>query len=191
MILPLLHHCLQPQRSCYWWLTIGKVPMPSTRTASMLEQHDIKPVFVHADVHELEYNSAGTLYSAMMEVFTLATGSSWTDVHRKQEYCTDIPLDFPLSPTIGITGHQDNGSNISQRVNPMPPVIPEMGLGIVLWTTATTMFWYTRKPNGGLVRSTNGGSSRQALQPVLSGSTNWLTPWKQDPSSASTFACWS
>lgn len=143
------------------------------------------PPYVHADVHDLEYNSAGVLYSANDGGISQYNGTLWID--RTPTGTRNIAQIYriglsAITANRWITGHQDNGSNIYNGTT-YNASFPGDGLDCFIdWNNNNNLF--TETPNGGLVRSTNGGASWSSASSGISGSANWLCPWKQNPQAA-------
>ncbi|MCC6372627.1 MAG: T9SS type A sorting domain-containing protein [Bacteroidia bacterium] len=136
------------------------------------------PPYVHADVHDLEYTSAGVLYSASDGGISQYTGTSWTDVTGNRNIAQIYRIG--ISSTNGnlwITGHQDNGSNIYNGTT-YNASFPGDGLDCFI-DKANNNNLFTETPYGGLVKSTNGGVSWSSASSGITGSSNWLCPWKQ------------
>ena len=143
------------------------------------------PPYVHADVHDLEYNSAGVLYSANDGGIYYYTGTSWTDITSTRNISQIYRIGLSsTSANYWITGHQDNGSNIYNGTT-YNASYPGDGLDCFVDRTNNNNL-FTETPNGGLVKSTNGGASWSSASAGLSGSVNWLCPWKQDPQTPNT-----
>jgi hypothetical protein len=143
------------------------------------------PPYVHADVHDLEYTSTGTLYSTNDGGTYQYTGTSWTDVTGSRNIAQMYRIGCSaISANKWITGHQDNGSNIYNN-GTYSASYPGDGMDCFIdRTNDNNMFAST--PNGGYVKSTNGGASWTSASSGLTGNTNWVSPWKQDPVTATT-----
>jgi hypothetical protein len=146
------------------------------------------PPYVHADVHDLEYNSLGVLYSANDGGTSFYTGSAWTDITGTRNIAQIYRIGLSgTSANYWITGHQDNGSNIYNGTT-YNASYPGDGLDCFVDRTNNNNL-FAETPNGGLVKSTNGGASWTSASAGLSGNVNWLCPWKQDPQTANTIYC--
>lgn len=143
------------------------------------------PPYVHADVHDLEYTATGVLYSANDGGIYYHTGTSWTDITSTRNIAQIYRIGTSaISANKWITGHQDNGSNIYNGTT-YNASYPGDGMDCFIdRTNDNNMFAST--PNGGYVRSTNGGTSWSSATSGLTGGTYWVSPWKQDPSVAGT-----
>ncbi|MBA3663354.1 MAG: T9SS type A sorting domain-containing protein [Bacteroidetes bacterium] len=143
------------------------------------------PPYVHADIHDLEYTSTGTLYTTNDGGTYMYTGTAWTDKTGARNISQIYRIGCSaLSVNKWITGHQDNGSNIYNGTT-YNASYPGDGMDCFIdRTNDNNMFAAT--PNGGYVRSTNGGTSWGAANAGLSGNTYWVSPWKQDPTVATT-----
>jgi hypothetical protein len=143
------------------------------------------PPYVHADIHDLEYTSTGTLYSANDGGIYYYNGTSWPDITGTRNIAQMYRIGTSsLLPNKWITGHQDNGSNIYNGTT-YAASYPGDGMDCFIdRTNDNNMFAST--PNGGYVRSTNGGASWTGATSGLTGGTYWVSPWKQDPVTATT-----
>jgi hypothetical protein len=145
------------------------------------------PPYVHADVHNLAYNAAGVLYSANDGGTSEYNGTTWID--RVPTGTRNIAQIYRIglsgtSANYWITGHQDNGSNIYNGTT-YNASYPGDGLDCFVDRTNNSNL-FAETPNGGLVRSTNGGASWLSANSGITESANWLCPWKQDPQTANT-----
>lgn len=141
------------------------------------------PPYNHADIHELEYTSTGTLYSASDGGVSYYTGSNWVDITtpRNTSQIYKIGLSS-MSPNLWITGFQDNGTNIYNNGN---YTYSSGGDGMDCFIDRTNNNrMYCSLYNGAFRRSTNGGSSWSGFTTGLSGNAPWVSPWKQDPVNA-------
>ena len=143
------------------------------------------PPYVHADVHDLEYNSAGVLYSANDGGISYYNGTLWVDITGNRNIAQIYRIGLSaISPNYWITGHQDNGSNLYTGSAYLARY-PGDGMDCFIdWNNNNNLFAST--PNGGHVKSTNGGTSWTAANTGISQGGNWVTPWKQDPSVSGT-----
>ena len=143
------------------------------------------PPFIHADIHELEYSSTGTLYSTNDGGIYQYTGSSWTDLTAQRNIAQIYKIGLSsLTANLWITGHQDNGTNIKNGVNYTASLAGDGMDCFIDRTNDNTMFG--EQYNGSFNRSTNGGASWVAITAGLTGTGDWVTPWKQDPNVANT-----
>ncbi|MEI8136241.1 MAG: T9SS type A sorting domain-containing protein [Bacteroidota bacterium] len=146
------------------------------------------PPYIHADIHELEYTKTGTLYSSNDGGIFSYNGSSWPDLTANRNIAQMYKIGLSaITPNRWITGHQDNGTNIRTGVstNYIASLAGD-GMDCFIDRTAdNTMFG--EQYNGSLNRSFNGGASwTGCAPPAQSGTGAWVTPWKQDPQTAST-----
>ncbi len=139
--------------------------------------------YIHADQHEVEYTSAGVLYSANDGGIYSYNGTSWTDLTSPRNIAQMYKIGLStLSPNLWITGHQDNGSNI---YNSGTYNASHAGDGMDCFidrTNNNNMF--CAQPSGSFLRSTNGGASWGGATTGQSGGAGWVAPWKQDPAVA-------
>lgn len=141
--------------------------------------------YVHADIHDLTY-SGTTLYSANDGGVFRSTdgGTTWTDksanISNAQMY--GIGLSASSANTI-ISGHQDNGTNLTTNGTTWSEVNGGDGMLCFIDRTNNSIM-YSSIYNGQLYKSTNGGGSFSAIRTVTGG--GWVTPWLQDPNVATT-----
>jgi hypothetical protein len=138
------------------------------------------PPFVHADQHELEYTPTGTLYVTNDGGVSQYTGTSWIDRTSPRNISQIYKIGLStLTPSLWITGHQDNGTNI---YNGTTYAASYGGDGMDCFidrTNDNNMF--ASLYNGGFRRSANGGTTWSSAINGLSGGAAWVSPWKQDP----------
>ena len=141
--------------------------------------------YIHADQHEIEYNSAGVMYSANDGGIYSYNGSTWTDLTSPRNIAQIYKIGLStLSANMWITGHQDNGSNI---YNGTTYNASHAGDGMDCFIDRTNNSnIYCAQPSGTFLRSTNGGASWAAATTGQSGGAGWVAPWKQDPIAAAT-----
>ncbi|MBK9285598.1 MAG: T9SS type A sorting domain-containing protein [Sphingobacteriaceae bacterium] len=143
------------------------------------------PPYVHADHHELEYTTTGTLYSANDGGIFQYTGSSWTDLTSPRNIAQIYKIGLStLSPNLWITGHQDNGSNIYNNGTYNASMAGD-GMDCFIDRTNNNKM-YASYYSGQFQRSTNGGASWSSCTSGMSGNAGWVAPWKQDPVTAAT-----
>ena len=143
----------------------------------------LNPSYVHADVHEVEYTPAGTLFSTNDGGVYKFNGSTWADLTSPMNIAQQYRIG--LSGTTAdywITGHQDNGSNIH---TPLTYSASYCGDGMDCFLDRTSnLNAFSSTPNGGYRKSTDGGISWANCVTGLTGGTYWVSPWKQDPVAA-------
>ncbi len=141
--------------------------------------------FIHADVHYLEYTTAGTLHGTSDGAVYRYTGSAWTDIEGTMNISQIYKIGCSgVTANKCITGHQDNGSNIWNGASYNASLGGDGMDCFIDRTNDNNMF--AEQYNGQLKKSTNGGGSWGSCTSGLSGSANWVTPWKQDPQTANT-----
>lgn len=142
------------------------------------------PPYIHADHHELEYTTTGTLYSCNDGGIYQYTGSAWTDLTTPRNIAQIYKIGLSsLSPNLWITGHQDNGSNIYNNGTYNASMAGDGMDCFIDRTNNNNMFasYYS----GQFQKSTNGGGAWNACTTGMTGTAGWVAPWKQDPVSAS------
>ncbi len=141
------------------------------------------PAYVHADHHELEYTPSGVLYTCNDGGVSKYTGTAWTDLTNPRNIAQIYKIGLSsLSPNLWITGHQDNGSNIYNNGVYSASMAGDGMDCFIDRTNNNTMFasFY----NGAFMRSTNGGNTWGSVVNGLTGTGPWVSPWKQDPVTA-------
>lgn len=143
------------------------------------------PPYIHADHHCLSYNAAGTLYSANDGGIYVHTGTAWTDITSTRNIAQIYKIGISsLAPDLFITGHQDNGTNI---YNTGVYSASRAGDGMDCFIDRTNnSVMYSSTPYGAYKKSINGGSTWSTCTSGLSGTQGWVSPWKQDPVTATT-----
>ena len=143
------------------------------------------PPYLHADQHELEYTTTGTLYSTNDGGVYQYTGSQWNDLTAPRNIAQIYKIGLSaLSPNLWITGHQDNGSNIYNAGTYAASMAGDGMDCFIDRTNNSNMF--AAYSSGQFQKSTNGGASWGACTTGMTGGSLWVSPWKQDPVSAST-----
>jgi photosystem II stability/assembly factor-like uncharacterized protein len=141
------------------------------------------PPYVHADVHDLEYTSTGTLYSTNDGGVYFHTGTSWTDITANRNIAQIYRIGTSaLTANRWMTGHQDNGSNLYTGAAYLARY-PGDGMDCFIDRTNDNNL-FASTPSGGHVKSTDGGVNWSAANGGISQGGNWVTPWKQDPAVA-------
>jgi hypothetical protein len=142
--------------------------------------------YIHADIHELEYSTNGTLYSANDGGMFIYNGTSaWTDITAQRNIAQIYRIGLS-GTTVNkwITGHQDNGTNIKNGVNYTASLAGD-GMDCFIDRTNDN-YMYAEQFNGNIYRSTNGGVSWTPISSGVTGTGAWVTPWHQDPAVAAT-----
>ena len=143
------------------------------------------PPYVHADVHEVEYNTAGTLYSCNDGGIYQYTGTAWTDLSSPMNIAQQYRIGLSgTTPDYWITGHQDNGSNVYNGVTYAAKYCGDGMDCFIDRTNNNNMFCAT--PQGGFLLSTNAGTTWSSATTGMAGGAAWVAPWHQDPTTATT-----
>ncbi len=144
------------------------------------------PPFVHADQHELEYTSSGTLYVANDGGISERLGTGvWQDHTAPRNISQIYKLGLSaLSPNLWITGHQDNGTNIYNGTTYNASYGGD-GMDCFIDRTNNSVM-FASLYYGAFKRSVSGGSNWISIVSGLSGGAAWVCPWKQDPVNAQT-----
>lgn len=141
--------------------------------------------FTHADHHDLEYDASGTLFNANDGTIYKRLASSW------QEICGSMNISqiykmgtSSINANKWISGHQDNGTSIWTGSS-YNAALGGDGMDCFFDRTNDNNV-FGEYQNGSLQRSTNGGVSWTSATSGLTGTSPWVTVWKQDPINAST-----
>jgi len=142
--------------------------------------------YIHADIHELQFAPNGTLFSSNDGgIFRYNGGSTWTDITAQRNIAQMYKIGLSsLTVNRWITGHQDNGTNIKNGVNYTASLSGD-GMDCFIDRTNDNIM-FGEQFNGSLNRSTNGGVSWSPITSGITGTGDWVTPWKQDPIVANT-----
>lgn len=136
--------------------------------------------WLHADIHELEYDASGVLYSCNDGGTYYYNGSTWVSVNGQRNIAEVYRIGMSaLTADLWISGHQDNGSNTKNGLN---YTYTFGGDGMDCFIDRTNdQYRFCSFQNGAFRISTNGGSNWSTFTSGLSGSADWVAPWKQDP----------
>ncbi len=134
----------------------------------------------HVDVHDLKFIGENLYAASDGGVYRYTgTGTTWTNLSSNMSIAQ--PYSLGLSTTnnnLMITGHQDNGSNITTNGITWSQRSGGDGMVAFIHRTNNNKLYCTYQ-NGVLRRSTNGGTSFSTIKTVDSG--YWVTPYIQDP----------
>jgi PKD repeat protein len=137
--------------------------------------------YVHADIHDLEYKNATTIYAGTDGgVFlTSNSGSTWSAINGNMNIAEIYQVGLSkTTANLDITGHQDNGTNIYN--GGWNNTMGGDGMACFIdWSNDLVM--YGEQYNGSFNVTTDGGANWNAITSGLSGSGAWVTPWHQDP----------
>lgn len=146
--------------------------------------------YVHADHHAMIYVNGTTMYEGCDGgVFkTTNNGTTWLDVSANLCIAQSYRIGVSGSnPTLWITGHQDNGTNLKNGASYVETMGGD-GMDCFIDRTNNNVM-YGSQYSGSLNRSTNGGASWSGITTGLSGTAPWVTSWYQDPTTANTIYC--
>lgn len=139
--------------------------------------------FTHADHHDLEYASNGTLFNSNDGTVYRRTATAWQEIsgtiNVSQIYKIGLSA---LTPNLWITGHQDNGTSTWNGTTYTARLGGDGMDCFIDRTNNNNMFgeYY----NGAFRKSTNGGLSWNTCTTGMTGTAPWVTIWKQDPVTA-------
>ena len=143
--------------------------------------------YVHADIHELVYNTLNnTLYCGSDGGISRSTdnGLTWTNISSGLQIMQFYRIaGVEANQNLLVGGTQDNGSNKYTGSTTIQHILGGDGMDCMIDYNTNNNLYYSFQ-NGGLQRSTDGGSSNTGIQP--SGSTGaWVTPYGMDASNPS------
>lgn len=142
--------------------------------------------YVHADIHDLIYKNGTTVYAGTDGgIFSTSNnGTSWAAVNGGMNIAEIYKIGLSASsPTLAITGHQDNGTNL--YTGGWSNTMGGDGMSCFIDRTNNSVM-YAEYYQGSFNRSTNGGGTWGGITSGLSGTGAWNTPWHQDPVTANT-----
>jgi hypothetical protein len=143
--------------------------------------------YTHADIHYIRVNPLnGYVYVASDGGIFRSTnfGTSWTDLSSSLGITQWYRIAGTQANTnLMIGGTQDNGSNKWTGGTSFEHILGADGMDCMIDHSNSNIL-YASTQNGGLRKSTNGGSTFSSIQP--SGSTgSWVTPYVMNPSNSS------
>jgi hypothetical protein len=138
--------------------------------------------FTHADQHDLEYDAAGTLFNTNDGTVYRRNGATWTEISGTMNISQIYKIGTSgLTANFWLTGHQDNGTSWWNGTTYQARM---GGDGMDCWIDRTNnSIMFASYYSGQFQRSTNGGAS-WSTPGGFSGTGNWVSPWKQDPATA-------
>lgn len=139
----------------------------------------------HVDVHDLQFNGTNLLAASDGGVYLRnTTANTWANISSNLAIAQPYGLGLSGTNTTTIlSGHQDNGTNLTTNVASWKRVSGGDGMICFIDRTNDNNLFMTYQ-NGSLRRSTNGGTSSTDLYSVPNGA--WVTPYIQDPVTAAT-----
>jgi hypothetical protein len=144
--------------------------------------------FTHADHHDLEFTSTGTLYNTNDGTVYRRTTTGWQEICGNMNISQIYRLGLSsLTANRWITGHQDNGTSIFNG-STYNAELGGDGMDCFYDRTNNNNV-FAEYYNGELMKSTNGGSTWSSCTNGLTGTGPWVTAWKQDPQNATTLYC--
>ncbi len=136
--------------------------------------------YVHADIHNFEYTASALYVANDGGVFkSINSGTTWTDLSSNLANAQIYSLGLSTTdPNLIISGHQDNGTNLTNDTLTWRAVLGGDGMQCFIDRTNNNRL-FASVQNGSLRRSINGGASFSTVLNVTNGA--WVTPWLQDP----------
>jgi HYR domain/Secretion system C-terminal sorting domain len=143
--------------------------------------------YVHADIHDLVYNPVdGVLYCGSDGGISKSTddGVTWTNIWSGLQIMQFYRIaGVETNQNLLYGGTQDNGTNKYTGSTTILHILGGDGMDCMIDYNNNNNVYYSFQ-NGGLQRSTNGGTSSTGIQP--SGSTGaWVTPYGMDATNPS------
>lgn len=136
--------------------------------------------FTHADQHDLEFASNGTLFNTNDGTVYRRTATLWQEISGTINISQIYKLGASsLNANNWITGHQDNGTSTWDGTTYQARMGGD-GMDCFIDRTNNANMW-AEYYSGQFQKSTNGGLSWSACVTGMSGTAPWVTIWKQDP----------
>jgi photosystem II stability/assembly factor-like uncharacterized protein len=133
----------------------------------------------HVDVHDLAFSGTDLLASSDGGVYRRNSAGTWANISNNLAISQPYGLGLsPSNPSMVVTGHQDNGSNLTTNSTTWRQISGGDGMISFIDRTNSNNIFFTYQ-NGVLRRSTDGGASSSTLYSVPNG--YWVTPYMQDP----------
>jgi len=144
--------------------------------------------YVHADIHDLIYRPGTSDLFASCDGGIFKSdddGASWSDLSSGliigQMYRLGCSV---TNPDFVVQGWQDNGTS-AYNAGSWDRILGGDGMETFIdWSNPS--YVYSETQNGGIQRSSNGGSSFNDITGGITETGAWITPWCQDPISATT-----
>lgn len=146
--------------------------------------------YVHADLHCVYYTSGTTCYLGTDGGIARSTdnGATWTTINGNMNIAQIYKMGLSSNnPGRIITGHQDNGTNLSNGTN-WSEIYGGDGMDCFIdWSNNNVLV--ESYVYGDFNRSFNGGASWTNIVNGLTGTAAWLAPIVQDPVAPNTYYC--
>ena len=144
--------------------------------------------YVHADIHDLTYQpNTGNLFTGTDGgIFKAGNGfGNWTDLSNGLQIGQMYKLGCSASnASLVLQGWQDNGTN-QYSAGSWSHILGGDGMEcFVDWSNAN--YQYGESQYGNISRSSNGGNSFQNIKNNITEDGEWVTPWMQHPTNATT-----
>ncbi len=146
--------------------------------------------YVHADLHDVQYTAANTVYMATDGGLFRTTngGTSFSALNGAMNIAQIYKLGLSASsPSLIITGHQDNGTNKWNGTTWTGIYGGDGADCFISWASNNNMV--QSYVQGDFHFSTNAGGSWASIAPSTSESAAWVAPIIQHPSTATRFLC--
>lgn len=146
--------------------------------------------YVHADLHHVLYVNGTTCFLGTDGgvARTTNSGTNWTTINGNMNIAQMYRLGLSASnPGRIVTGHQDNGTNLSNGTS-WSEIYGGDGMDCFIdWNNNNVII--ASYVYGDFQRSTNGGGIWTNITNGLTGNGAWLSPIVQSPSSPNTYYC--
>ncbi len=144
--------------------------------------------YVHADLHSVHYTSGTTCYLGTDGgvARTTNSGAAWTTINGNMNIAQIYKLgNSANNPLRIVTGHQDNGTNLSNGTNWNEIYGGDGAANFIDWGNNNTIV--ASYVEGDFQRSTNGGGGWVSISNGITGTAAWVAPIIQHPTQQQTF----
>ena len=140
------------------------------------------PAYTHADIHALDFYGTVLYVGSDGGFFKSADGgTTWTDLSTGLGITQIYRIGgYPANANLVYAGAQDNGSNRYSGTNTWTHVLGADGMETAIDYTNSNIV-YVCIQNGGLRKSTNGGSNFSSITSGITEGGAWVTPYVLDP----------
>ncbi len=142
--------------------------------------------YVHADIHDLVCVGQNVFAASDGGISVSSTGgASWANISNNLAIAQIYAIGLSASsPNLIISGHQDNGTEMTSDANSWREIYGGDGMQCFIDKTNNATI-YASLYYGDLYKSTNGGTTFTGIGAGFPQAA-WVTPWLQDPVSSNT-----